>query len=300
MDKLESMQVYVHVVDTRSFARASEVLGLPRSTVSRVIKELETYLGLQLLQRTTRKLSVTTDGYNYYEECKKILTDIATIESSFPGRSGQPKGRFKVGMPQSLARYCIIPKIQEFLSQYPKLEMMLCSSDNVEDIVQEGYDCVIRTGRVEDSTTLVARPLANFKWIVLASPKYIDTYGKPERLDDLESHNSVGYLNHRTGRTTDWFFKLDGADRAIRMKETFVVDDTDAYIQAGIQGMGLIRVASYLVAPYLKNGTLVTCMNNFSFDLPLSLVYPQSRYLLPSVRSFFTWSKATLNQSNTD
>lgn len=300
MDKLESMQVYVHVVDTHSFARASEVLGLPRSTVSRVIKELETYLGLQLLQRTTRKLSVTTDGRSYYEECKRILTDIATIESSFPGRSGQPKGRFKVGMPQSLARYCIIPRIQEFLSQYPELDVMLCSSDNVEDIVQEGYDCVIRTGRVEDSTTLVARPLANFKWIVLASPKYIDTYGKPERLDDLESHNAVGYLNHRTGRTTDWFFTLDGADRAIRMQETFVVDDTDAYIQAGIQGMGLIRVASYLVAPYLKSGALVTCMNNFSFDLPLSLVYPQSRYLLPSVRAFFTWSKATLNQSNTD
>ncbi|MDI6978518.1 LysR family transcriptional regulator [Serratia sp. Se-RSBMAAmG] len=300
MDKLESMQVYVHVVDTHSFARASEVLGLPRSTVSRVIKELETYLGLQLLQRTTRKLSVTTDGRSYYEECKRILTDIATIESSFPGRSGQPKGRFKVGMPQSLARYCIIPRIQEFLSQYPELDVMLCSSDNVEDIVQEGYECVIRTGRVEDSTTLVARPLANFKWIVLASPKYIDTYGKPERLDDLESHNAVGYLNHRTGRTIDWFFTLDGADRAIRMQETFVVDDTDAYIQAGIQGMGLIRVASYLVAPYLKSGALVTCMNNFSFDLPLSLVYPQSRYLLPSVRAFFTWSKATLNQSNTD
>lgn len=300
MDKLESMQVYVHVVDTHSFARASEVLGLPRSSVSRVIKELEAYLGLQLLQRTTRKLSVTSDGYHYYEECKRILTDIAAVESSFPGRSGQPKGRFKVGMPQSLARHCIIPHIHEFLGQYPELEMMLCSSDNVEDIVQEGYDCVIRTGRIEDSTTLVARPLANFKWVVLASPKYIATYGKPERLDDLERHNAVGYLNHRSGRTIDWFFSLDGADRAIRMKQTFVVDDTDAYIQAGVQGMGLIRVASYLVAPYLKNSTLVTCMNNFSFDLPLSLVYPQSRYLPPSVRAFFSWSKAILNRSNAD
>lgn len=300
MDKLESMQVYVHVVDTHSFARASEVLGLPRSSVSRVIKELEAYLGLQLLQRTTRKLSVTTDGYHYYEECKRILTDIAAIESSFPGRAGQSKGRFKVGMPQSLARHCIIPHIHEFLGQYPELEMMLCSSDNVEDIVQEGYDCVIRTGRVEDSTTLVARPLANFKWVVLASPKYIATYGKPERLEDLERHNAVGYLNHRSGRTTDWFFTLDGADRAIRMKQTFVVDDTDAYIQAGVQGMGLIRVASYLVAPYLKNSTLVTCMNNFSFDLPLSLVYPQSRYLPPSVRAFFTWSRAVLTRSNAD
>ncbi|MCK1968321.1 MULTISPECIES: LysR family transcriptional regulator [Franconibacter] len=296
MDKLESMKVYVSVVDTQSFARAAEVLGLPRSTVSRVIKELESWLGIQLLQRTTRKLSVTADGRTYYEECRRILTDIATMESSFPGLSSQPKGRFKVGMPQSLARHCFIPRLQSFLRQYPELELMLCSSDNVEDIIQEGYDCVIRTGRIEDSTTLVARPLANFKWAVLASPNYLDAHGKPETLDELERHRAVGYLNHRTGRTTEWFFTLEEGDRAIRMKETLVVDDTDAYIQAGIAGIGLIRAASYLVAPYLKSGELVACLDNYAFDLPLSLVYPQTRYLPPAVRAFYDWSRTVLNQ----
>lgn len=296
MDKLESMKVYVSVVDTQSFARAAEVLGLPRSTVSRVIKELESWLGIQLLQRTTRKLSVTADGRTYYEECRRILTDIATMESSFPGLSSQPKGRFKVGMPQSLARHCFIPRLQSFLRQYPELELMLCSSDNVEDIIQEGYDCVIRTGRIEDSTTLVARPLANFKWAVLASPNYLDAHGKPETLDELERHRAVGYLNHRTGRTTEWFFTLEEGDRAIRMKETLVVDDTDAYIQAGIAGIGLIRVASYLAAPYLESGELVCCMDNYAFDLPLSLVYPQTRYLPPAVRAFYDWSRTVLNQ----
>lgn len=296
MDKLESMKVYVSVVDTQSFARAAEVLGLPRSTVSRVIKELESWLGIQLLQRTTRKLSVTADGRTYYEECRRILTDIATMESSFPGLSSLPKGRFKVGMPQSLARHCFIPRLQSFLRQYPELELMLCSSDNVEDIIQEGYDCVIRTGRIEDSTTLVARPLANFKWAVLASPNYLDAHGKPETLDELERHRAVGYLNHRTGRTTEWFFTLEEGDRAIRMKETLVVDDTDAYIQAGIAGIGLIRAASYLVAPYLKSGELVACLDNYAFDLPLSLVYPQTRYLPPAVRAFYDWSRTVLNQ----
>ncbi|HFK6080877.1 TPA: LysR family transcriptional regulator [Enterobacter cloacae] len=295
MDKLNSMQVFVHVVDTHSFARASEILGLPRSTVSRVIKDMETYLGLQLLQRTTRKLSVTADGRRYYEECKRILADIATIESSFPGRAGQPKGRFKVGMPQTLARYSFIPRIYEFLDLYPELDMILCSSDNIEDLVQEGYDCVIRTGRIEDSTSLVARPLAKFKWAVMASPKYIEAHGKPESLNDLERHGAVGFLNHRTGRTTDWLFSLDGEDRMIRMKENFVVDDTDAYIQAGIAGIGLIWVASYLVVPFIKNGALIPCLNDCSYDLPLSLVYPQNRYLPPSVRSFYEWSKSVLN-----
>ncbi|HGY1463467.1 TPA: LysR substrate-binding domain-containing protein [Klebsiella aerogenes] len=297
MDKLESMQVYVCVVDVHSFARAAEVLGLPRSTVSRVVKELETYLGIQLLQRTTRKLSVTTDGRRYYHECKKVLADIATMESSFPGRSAQPRGCFKVGMPQSLARHCILPRLPAFLHQYPELELILCSSDTVEDIIQAGYDCVIRAGRVEDSTTLVARPLANFRWMVLASPDYIAAHGKPDNIDSLQRHHAVGYLNHRTGRTTDWFFTLDDGDCALRMKETLIVDDTDAYIQAGIQGFGLIRVASYLVAPYVQSGALVLCMEHLSFDLPLSLVYPQNRYLPPSVRAFYEWSRAVLHQT---
>lgn len=295
MDKLESMRVYVYVVNTHSFARAAEVLGLPRSTVSRVVKELETELGLQLLQRTTRKLSVTADGHSYYEECKRILADIAALESSLSAKPGIPKGRFKVGMPQSLARHCIIPRLPELLLLYPELDFMLCSSDNVEDIVQEGYDCVIRSGRVEDSTTLVARPLANFRWIVLASQKYIAEYGKPVNVDDLDSHLAVGYLNHRTGRTTDWFFRTDGTFHTISMKETLIVDDTDAYIQAGIQGIGLIRIASYLAMPYLKSGILVSCMDNDSFDLPLSLVYPQSRFPPPAVRAFYDWSKGILN-----
>ncbi|ECQ3649935.1 YgdI/YgdR family lipoprotein [Salmonella enterica] len=234
MDKLEAMQVYVCVVDTHSFIRAAEVLGVPRSTVSRVVKELESWLKIQLLQRTTRKLSVTAEGRRYYEECKRVLADIAAMESSFPGRAAQPKGRFKVGMPQSLARHCIIPTLPAFLRQYPELELILCSSDSVEDIILQGYDCVIRAGRIDDSTTLVARPLASFNWVIAASPTYIERYGSPENLDDLQKHHAVGYLNHRTGRTTDWFFTREGKDYAMRVQETLVVDDTDAYIQAGM------------------------------------------------------------------
>lgn len=295
MDKLAAMQVYVSVVETHGFARAAEVLGLPRSTVSRVIRELESWLGIQLLQRTTRKLSITAEGLRYYDECKRILTDIAAMESSFPTRSEQPGGRFKVGMPHSLARHCIIPGLPSFLRQYPGLEVMLCSSDNVEDIIREGYDCVIRTGRIEDSTTLVARPLPGFTWVVLAEPSYIDAFGKPQKLDELEKHHAVGYLNHRTGRTTEWFFTLDGGDRAIRMREVLIVDDTDAYIQAGIEGVGLIRVASYLAMPYLQSGELVSCLENSTSKLPLSLVYPYSRYIPPSVRAFYDWSRTMLS-----
>lgn len=296
MDTLASMQVYVCVVDTHSFIRAAEVLGVPRSTVSRVIKALESRLGVQLLQRTTRKLSVTADGRRYYEECKRLLAEIATVEASFPGKAARPEGRFKVGMPQSLARHCIIPHIPAFLQRYPELALTLCSSDNVEDIIAQGFDCVIRAGRIEDSTTLVARPLVNFSWQVLAAPDYIAAHGKPQTPGDLENHRAVGYLSHRTGRTTDWFFTLNDGDRVVRMNESLVVDDTDAYIQAGVQGLGLIRIASYLAAPYLHRGALVACMENCVYDLPLSLVYPQNRYLPPAVRAFYDWSRSVLSQ----
>ena len=116
-----------------------------------------------------------------------------------------------------------------------------------------------------------------------------------KKLDELEKHHAVGYLNHRTGRTTEWFFTLDGGDRAIRMREVLIVDDTDAYIQAGIEGVGLIRVASYLAMPYLQSGELVSCLENSTSKLPLSLVYPYSRYIPPSVRAFYDWSRTMLS-----
>ncbi|MDS6857299.1 LysR substrate-binding domain-containing protein [Klebsiella pneumoniae] len=180
------------------------------------------------------------------------------------------------------------------------LELILCSSDNVEDIIQEGFDCVIRTGRIEDSTTLVARPLARYRWMVLASPAWLAAHGRPQSIDELHQHRAVGYLNHRTGRTIDWLFSLDEGDYAIRMRETLVVDDTDAYIQAGIQGLGLIRVASYLAQPYLQSGALVACLEQAASDLPLSLVYPQNRYLPPAVRAFYDWSRRVLQPPNSE
>ena len=170
----------------------------------------------------------------------------------------------------------------------------------MEDIIQEGFDCVIRTGRIEDSTTLVARPMARYRSTLLPSQAWLAAHGRPHSIDDLHHHRAVGYLNHRTGRTIDWLFSLDEGDCAIRMRETLVVDDTDAYIQAGIQGLGLIRVASYLAQPYLQSGALVACLEQAASDLPLSLVYPQNRYLPPAVRAFYDWSRRVLQPPHSE
>ncbi len=186
------------------------------------------------------------------------------------------------------------------MQQYPDLELILCSSDNVEDIIQEGFDCVIRTGRIEDSTTTGG---ASSGPLPLDGPRlagWLAAHGRPQSIDELHQHRAVGYLNHRTGRTIDWLFSLDEGDCAIRMRETLVVDDTDAYIQAGIQGLGLIRVASYLAQPYLQSGALVACLEQAASDLPLSLVYPQNRYLPPAVRAFYDWSRRVLQPPHSE
>ncbi len=129
---------------------------------------------------------------------------------------------------------------------------------------------------------------------------WLAAHGRPQSIDELHQHRAVGYLNHRTGRTIDWLFSLDEGDCAIRMRETLVVDDTDAYIQAGIQGLGLIRVASYLAQPYLQSGALVACLEQAASDLPLSLVYPQNRYLPPAVRAFYDWSRRVLQPPHSE
>ncbi|VDA52061.1 hypothetical protein BANRA_00012 [Klebsiella pneumoniae] len=180
------------------------------------------------------------------------------------------------------------------MQQYPDLELILCSSDNVEDIIQEGFDCVIRTGRIEDSTTLVARPLARYRWMVLASPAWLAAHGRPQSIDELHQHRAVGYLNHRTGRTIDWLFSLDEGDCAIRMRETLVVDDTDAYIQAGIQGLGLIRVASYLAQPYCRAGRWSPVWSRPLLIFPCRWSIRKTAISPPAVRAFYDWSRRVL------
>ncbi|MCS5873670.1 LysR substrate-binding domain-containing protein [Klebsiella pneumoniae subsp. pneumoniae] len=153
---------------------------------------------------------------------------------------------------------------------------------------------MIRTGRIEDSTTLVARPLARYRWMVLASPAWLAAHGRPQSIDGTAPASGGGLPESPYRADHRLAFLLDEGDCAIRMRETLVVDDTDAYIQAGIQGLGLIRVASYLAQPYLQSGALVACLEQAASDLPLSLVYPQNRYLPPAVRAFYDWSRRVL------
>lgn len=290
MDRIHAMQVFTRVVDTRGFAKAAESLAMPPSTVTRMIKELETYLGVRLLQRTTRKISVTPDGIEYYKHCVRLLSDIETVEASFPGRRGNPSGKLRVDMTPSLARLLVLPAANQFLEMYPDVELALTLGDRTVDLVQEGIDCVVRAGVPQDSAVLVARRIAGFKWITCASPAYLERHGEPLTLDDLRHHYSVGFLSSRTGRSTEWNFVIDGEEVVIHVPERLTVNDTDAYVTCGLEGLGLIRAASYMVSPHLHSGRLQRVLPNFEAPtVPLSVMYPQNRNLSPTVRAFADW-----------
>lgn len=290
MDRFQSMQIFARVVEMHSFSRAADSLTLPPSRVTRAVKELEAFLGVRLLQRTTRHISLTPDGTLYYDNCRKLLSDLEAVESAFPGSAGRPRGRLRVDMTLSLARLVVLPSIKDFQSRFPDVELTLTAADRTVELVQEGIDCVIRAGTPEDSPTLVAKRIGAFEWVTCASPEYLATYGIPQTLEDLADHHAVGYLSSRTARSMEWNFVVDGESRSIRMRERLIVNDTDAYVTGGLQGLGIVRPGSYMVLDHLRSGRLRRVLCNYAAPLvPLSAIYPKNRHLSPTVRAFVDW-----------
>jgi len=184
----------------------------------------------------------------------------------------------------------VLPSIRDFQTRYPDVELTLTVSDRTVELVQEGIDCVIRAGTPEDSATLVARRIGAFDWVSCASPEYLERHGTPKTLEDLARHKAVGYLSSRTARSLEWHFVENGEDRCIAMRESLIVNDTDAYVACGLEGLGLIRAGSYMVQQHLRSGQLRRVLADYAAPAaPLSVLYPQNRHLSPTVRAFVDW-----------
>ncbi|MFP3979043.1 LysR substrate-binding domain-containing protein [Marinobacter sp. KMM 10035] len=290
MDKLRAMRIFVRVVEMNGFANAANGLSMPPSTVSRAIKDLEAHLGARLLQRTTRTLSLTPDGANYYDHCQRILNEVDTAESALSGSTVPPRGKLRVDMSPSFARRVVLPALKGFQSRYPDIDLILTLGDRPVDLVQEGIDCVLRAGIPESSAVLVARRIGSFQWATCASPEYLEQYGKPKSLEDLKCHRVVQFLSGRTGRPVDWRFLVDGEERLTRVSGNLAVNDIDSYVTCGLEGLGLIRIADFIAKKYLRDGRLVSVLSTFqAHEVPLSIMYPQNRNLSPAVRAFVSW-----------
>jgi len=289
MDRLQAMQVFTRVVDTNSFTRAAETLDLPRASVTTIIQNLEAFLGTRLMHRTTRRLSLTPDGAAYYERCVRILADVEETEASFQSSNKKPHGKLRIDMPGSIGRLLVIPSLCEFHMRYPDIDLQLGLTDRPVDLLQEGVDCVVRVGALQDSS-LVARRIVLFEGVTCAAPDYIKRAGVPASLEDLENHKAVNYFSSRTGRTIDWAFVVDGKEVEVKMKSIVSVNDADAYVTCGLEGFGLIQPALFMVLPHLRAGQLVEVLPELKpLPMPISAVYPHSRHLSPKVRVFVDW-----------
>jgi LysR family transcriptional regulator, regulator for bpeEF and oprC len=289
MDKLQAMHVFTRVVDTNSFSGAADSLHMTRSSVTTIIQNLESALKVRLLNRTTRRISLTPDGAAYYERCARILADIEETENSFSHTANAPRGKLKVDVPGAIGRMLVVPALEDFRSQYPDIDVMLGVSDRPVDLIQDSVDCAVRMGRLQDST-LVARRVGTAQFVTAASPEYLARRGRPTSLADLEQHEAVNYFSSRTGRIVEMDFVFDGEPVKVRMRSRLAANEGDAYLQCGLRGLGLIQIPEFVAQPSIEKGELLEVLPQWRRSpYPISTVYPQSKHLSPQVRVFVDW-----------
>jgi LysR family transcriptional regulator for bpeEF and oprC len=289
MDRFQAMQVFTRVVDANSFTQAADTLGLPRATVTTTIQNLERRLQVRLLNRTTRRLSMTPDGAAYYERCARILADVEEAEAAFHDVARGPKGRLRIDTLPAIGRLILMPALCDFHARYPNIELAIGMADRPVDLVQEAVDCVIRVGELQDSS-LVAKRIGTFESVTCAAPSYLERRGEPKTIEQLQGHDAVHYFSSRTGRVIDWSFVVDGIATDVKVNSIVSVNDADAYVACGLQGFGLIQPARCMVQTYLESGQLREVLPQWAPPrMPISVAYLHSRHLSSKVRVFVDW-----------
>jgi LysR family transcriptional regulator, regulator for bpeEF and oprC len=288
-DRVHAMRVFIRVVDTNSFTRAAESLGMPRATVSTTIQQLEALLGVQLLARTTRRLNLTTEGAACYERCVRILADIDELETGFRATGDRLRGRLRIEMPDTVATALVLPALPDFHKRFPNIDLSIGISNRAVDLVGASVDCSIQLGELPDSG-LIARRLGTFEHVTCASPDYLDQYGTPASLDDLAHHIAVNCVSEKTGRPCDFDFDVNGEAVAVKMGGFVQVTDEHAYLACGLQGLGLIQPPRIAALPYLRSGQLREVLPQWkSMPINVSVAFLKSRQAAPRVSAFVDW-----------
>ncbi|MEN5017912.1 LysR family transcriptional regulator [Erwinia sp. Eh17-17] len=289
MDRIQAMQVFTRVAEAGSFVRAAETLSLPSSSVTSTIKNLEKYLQVRLLNRTTRRVSLTPEGLQYLAQCREILSLIEHTESSLTDSVRRPQGRLRVDMPGGIAHFIVMPNLKDFYRRYPDIYLMIGVSDRQVDLVQEGVDCVIRTGELTDST-LVARPLGRFRWITCASPDYLREYGVPETPEALSRHRAIHYFSGSGRLSNELRFTCGTEAISVPVKGDVAVNETGLFIKMCLDGFGLAQLAENVISEHLQHGKLIEILADWQPpSVPVTMLYPHQRFLSPAVRAFTEW-----------
>lgn len=297
MDQLKTMQVFLAVADSKSFTQAAEQLDLPRPSVTNAVQAIEQQLGVRLLQRTTRKVSLTVEGQLYLERCRALLNDLEDINALFLSSGRKPSGTIRVDLPERIARLNVIPALPDFFARYPDIKIRVGANDRLADLVGEGIDCAVRSGTLRDST-LIARPLGAMEQVNLASPGYLAAHGTPQSLEDLREHWAVNYFSSQTGRDLPWEYVVDGEVRTLSLRSRVSVGSSEAYLGACLAGIGLVQVPRPGIEHLLASGELVEVLPEWRpAPMPVSIIYSHNRHLSPRVRVFVDWLAEVLKLS---
>ncbi len=282
---LNAVRMLVQVADARSFTLAAGQLGISQSGLSRAISRLESALGVRLLHRNTRNVSLTPDGRQFVEHCAPLLSGLEDAERRLGDRPSTPSGVLKLTAPSMFGRKVLVPLAGQLMAAHPQLQFELVLNDRLVDLVEEGFDAALRTGPISD-VRMVARPLRPLNWVTVASPAYIAQHGEPATVDALRDHACLAVRNLRSGRLVDWQFREgDSQLREFTPPARMVFDSGDPLVEGALAGIGIVQVMDFAVADALADGRLQRVLQPFEGrSRVLSLVYPPSRQASPKLQ----------------
>jgi LysR family transcriptional regulator for bpeEF and oprC len=301
MDQLLALRVFVRIAESGGFSKAADSLNIPRPTVTKLVQDLESHLGAKLLQRTTRRVSVTPEGAAYYERASRLIGELEEMDASAASARAQLRGRLRVDIGSSLANLILIPALPDFRARYPDIQLDLGVSDRPVDLIGDGVDCVIRGGALAD-TSLVARRIANLDYVTCASPVYLGARGVPAHPSNLAlreidaaktrvpDHAIVSYFSSLTGRPFPLFFHRGEEMLTVEGQTSVAVNESTAHLTALLTGLGLGQTFRFMAEPYLRAGSLKAVLDDWTRPRhPLHLVYPSARHLNAKLRVFADW-----------
>jgi len=278
MSDWSGVSEFVAVAETESFTAAGKRLGISTAQVSRQISALEERLSAKLFYRTTRKVSVTEVGGIYYQHCRQVMDGLADAERAITNLQSTPKGKLKITAPITYGERSVAPLVNDFVMQYPELEVQLVLSNQQIDLIDEGFDLAIRLGQLGDSS-MIGKRLATRKQYVCAAPEYLSAFGAPHTLSELDRHNCL------SGTLDYWRFQEKGKARNIRVKGNFSCNSGPVLVDAALKGVGIVQLPDYYVQDYINQGQLIEVLPNYREpDDAVWALYPQNRHLSPKVR----------------
>ncbi|NGZ88138.1 LysR family transcriptional regulator [Duganella aceris] len=291
MDHLLALRMFVRIAEAGTFGKAADQLSLPRSTASKLIQDLEQHLGAKLIHRTTRSITVTPEGAQYYERARRLLVDLDEMDAAARQTRAQPKGRLRVDVGSILANQILVPALPEFQAKYPDIELRLGVSDRPTDLVSEGIDCVIRGGALAD-TTLIARKLCEMEFITCCHASYLERHSRPAHPRELEEqHRVIGYFSSLTGKVFPLHFARGDEAIEVNAHAAVAVNESTAHMTALTAGLGIGQTFAWFVRDMVERGEMVHILEDWRPPRhALHIMYPPNRHLNAKVRLFVDWA----------